>query len=80
MKAQTIVTVLATALTAVGVATASPPTTVEPNPGSPQSSNSHNCVAVFSSSVTHDGINVRPEAQAGERSAIIHTTQAYTFC
>jgi hypothetical protein len=76
MKAQIIVTVLATAFAAVGVATASPPQSVEPNPGSPQADHSHNCVAVFSSDFIHNGIVVSQEAQAGARSAIIQATQA----
>jgi hypothetical protein len=74
MKAQTIVTVVATALTAVGVATADPQNPA-PTPGSPEAYHSHNCVAVFSSDFTHNGTVVSQEAQAGQRSDDVQAIQ-----
>ena len=48
----------------------------EPNPGE----HGTNCVGRNSSAVTHNGTVVRDQAQAGERSDLVHADRAATTC
>lgn len=53
-----------------------PATETEPNPGE----HGTNCVARNSSAVTHNGTVVRDQAQAGERSDLVHLDRASDTC
>lgn len=55
-----------------GAAMADKPAAPAPNPNAKSQGN---CVGVFSSRVTHNGVAVSEQAQAGDRSELVHQAQ-----